>query len=57
MAEIALLLLAYVAGFHTHRMIESARRRQRNAVRAPRVGMVYLQPRTRPMAVRKEPLA
>jgi len=54
MAEIGLVLLAYMAGFHTHRMIAAARRRRLNAVRAPRVGMVYLQPRTRPMAVRKE---
>lgn len=54
MAEIGLLLLAFVAGFHTHRVIAAARRRRLNAVRAPRVGMVYLRPRTRPMAVRKE---
>lgn len=53
MAEIALLLLAFVAGFHTHRLVTASRRRL-NAVRAPRVGMVYLRPRTRPMAVRKE---
>ena len=54
MAEIALLLLAYVAGFHTHRLVAASRRRRLNVVRAPRVGMVYLRQRTRPMAVRKE---
>lgn len=54
MAEIALLLLAFVSGFHTHRLVAASRRRRLNAGRAVQVGMVPLPPRTRPMAVRKE---